>query len=131
MPRGLATFVRGQWGPSLPMGSGRTFRMGTDLWLTWSCGGVVTGRRELKTKAGEVWKRIVQIATLGSTAEVEVPPEQYERLAYGERIECSGVFEFYQGRPNFIGREFRAVTADAGPDSAPKAPTAPRMKAAS
>lgn len=73
------------------------------LYASWSMMGVVTERRELTSEKNKSWRGyVVKVATLGATFEVQVTPEQYGQIAYGQSLELSGRLEEQQGRMRLV-----------------------------
>jgi hypothetical protein len=84
-----------------------------NMHFTWSVAGVVSERRELRSKDGRVFKHIVKVATVGSMAELAVDARDYDRLTSGMEVEASGTFDFYMGKAGFVASRIEPVAKEA------------------
>jgi hypothetical protein len=67
---------------------------------SWSIEGIVTDKRELKTKKDEVWAYAISITAMGGVFSCRTKNKKlYERAGEGEQIVANGTFELYQGNP--------------------------------
>ncbi len=82
----------------------------------WTLPGVITDKRELKTKKDDsVWAYSIKIAAIGGTYEVKTRAKAlYDKMGVGEEITCTGTFEQYGGNLQL------ALTDLIDPAAAPK-----------
>jgi hypothetical protein len=70
---------------------------------TWSMVGVLSEKRELKTKKDEVWAYSLKLMALGGMYSVTTKDKAlFDRAAEGEVVQMTGTFEQYNGQVQLV-----------------------------
>lgn len=67
---------------------------------SWTVEGIVSDKRELKTKKDEVWAYSISVTAMGGVFSCRTKnKELFHRIGEGEHVVATGTFELYQGNP--------------------------------
>jgi hypothetical protein len=86
---------------------------------SWQMSGILTERRELKTRKGdEVWAYSLKLTALGGMFTVTTKNKLlYDQCGEGEVVQVGGTFEQYNGGVQLVLEEIRAVEEKSRPQT--------------
>jgi len=74
----------------------------------WEMSGIITEARRLTSSKNKDWAGFVcKVATLGSTFEVQMTKDQFEKVGEGDQGQFNGKFEDQRGNLRFILTEMK------------------------
>lgn len=75
---------------------------------SWTIEGIISDKRELKTKKDEVWAYSISVTAMGGLFQAKTKNKDlYARIGEGEHLVLTGTFELYNGQPQL---QLTAVT---------------------
>lgn len=78
---------------------------------SWNMTGVLTDKRELKTKKDETWAYSLKIMALGGMFSVTTKDRKlYDQVGEGEDVTLTGTFEQYNGSVQLVLSECAPLT---------------------